>query len=107
MFRTTGQVLGVSLSGALTQAILSKELPRRITGEGSAEIISSIRKSSDLIRHLPPDLQLAATSSYQKGLQAVFYGAIVFATIGVISALGMREVNMSPQAKQPQEEEEA
>lgn len=38
LFRTTGQVLGVSLSGALTQAILSKELGERITGEGAEEV---------------------------------------------------------------------
>lgn len=38
LFRTTGQVLGVSLSGALTQAILAKELGERITGEGAEEV---------------------------------------------------------------------
>jgi hypothetical protein len=38
LFRTTGQVLGVSLSGALTQAILAKELGARITGEGAEEV---------------------------------------------------------------------
>jgi hypothetical protein len=98
MFRTTGQVLGVSLSGALTQAILQRELPKRITGPDAPELIAQIRKSSDLIRQLPPALQLAATQSYQKALQAVFICSIVFATIGLIAALGMREVDMSPAA---------
>lgn len=36
--RTIGQVLGVSLSGALTQAVLQKELTKRITGENAQEV---------------------------------------------------------------------
>jgi hypothetical protein len=38
MSRTIGQVLGVSLSGALTQAVLQKELTKRITGENAQEV---------------------------------------------------------------------
>ena len=34
----TGQVLGVSLSGAILQAVLMKKLPERIQGPGSAEV---------------------------------------------------------------------
>ncbi|KAG9126985.1 hypothetical protein FRC07_001149 [Ceratobasidium sp. 392] len=43
LFRTTGQVLGVSLSGALVQAILVSSLRKGITGPGSEEIIQRIR----------------------------------------------------------------
>ena len=38
LFRTTGQVLGVSLSGALLQAVLTKRLQERITGPGAFEV---------------------------------------------------------------------
>jgi len=38
LFRTTGQVLGVSLSGAILQAVLTKKLQERIRGPGSAEV---------------------------------------------------------------------
>lgn len=38
MFRTTGQVLGVSLSAALTQSLLTSKLQEKITGEGSEEV---------------------------------------------------------------------
>ena len=41
LFRTTGQVLGVSLSGALVQAILTKQLRKRITGPGAFEVWST------------------------------------------------------------------
>ena len=37
-FRTTGQVLGVSLSGALLQAILTKQLRKRIRGPEAFEV---------------------------------------------------------------------
>jgi hypothetical protein len=35
LFRTTGQVIGVSLSGALVQGVLLRELRQRITGPGA------------------------------------------------------------------------
>ena len=35
LFRTTGQVLGVSLSGAILQAVLLQKLRERIQGPGS------------------------------------------------------------------------
>ena len=38
LFRTTGQVLGVSLSGALLQAILTAKLRERITGPDAYEV---------------------------------------------------------------------
>ena len=38
LFRTTGQVVGVSLSAALLQAILAKQLRKRITGPGALEV---------------------------------------------------------------------
>jgi hypothetical protein len=38
LFRTAGQVFGVSLSGALHQAVLTKQLQKRITGDGAFEV---------------------------------------------------------------------
>lgn len=96
MFRTSGQVLGVALSGALTQAVLSRELRARITGPGADEIIMKIRRSSEEIRKLSPELQLVATTSYGKALHAVFVCAVVLAVVGVLSGMGMREVPMTP-----------
>ncbi|EGO01838.1 hypothetical protein SERLA73DRAFT_71001 [Serpula lacrymans var. lacrymans S7.3] len=43
LFRTTGQVLGVSLSGAILQEVLLRKLRERIRGPGSIEIIEQIR----------------------------------------------------------------
>ena len=55
LFRTSGQVLGVSLSGALLQAVLTNKLRERITGPGAIEVcisrlrIFSSRLNSDSI----------------------------------------------------------
>ena len=38
LFRTTGQVLGVSLSGALLQGVLLSKLKERITGPNASEV---------------------------------------------------------------------
>lgn len=43
LFRTTGQVLGVSLSGALIQAVLLRGLRANITGPDAEEIIQRVR----------------------------------------------------------------
>ncbi|KAF8631154.1 hypothetical protein AX15_002499 [Amanita polypyramis BW_CC] len=43
LFRTTGQVLGVSLGGAVLQAVLAKNLQQQITGPNAAENIYIIR----------------------------------------------------------------
>ncbi|EMD40562.1 hypothetical protein CERSUDRAFT_111161 [Gelatoporia subvermispora B] len=72
LFRTTGQVIGVSLSGALLQAILTRKLRERITGPGALEMIESIRHSTSIIPDLSPKLRDAAVSSYADALRVVF-----------------------------------
>ena len=42
LFRTTGQVLGVSLSGAILQAVLLQKLRQRIHGPDAAEVSDQI-----------------------------------------------------------------
>jgi hypothetical protein len=41
LYRYSGQVIGVALSSAFLQGILTAQLERRITGPGSAEVIGS------------------------------------------------------------------
>ena len=53
MFRTTGQVLGVSLSGAILQALLLKYLKESITIPGSEDVCRDfilLKKTEDLLR---------------------------------------------------------
>lgn len=44
LFRTTGQVLGVSLSGALLQAVLTSKLRERITGPDAYQVCVQVHE---------------------------------------------------------------
>ncbi|KAJ6477113.1 hypothetical protein C8R47DRAFT_1140742, partial [Mycena vitilis] len=70
--RMLGQVLGVSLSAAFTQALLGRSLRERITGPDAAEIIAKILASTEYIHTLPPHLQREAAASWMNALHAVF-----------------------------------
>ncbi|KAJ7234813.1 MFS general substrate transporter [Mycena rebaudengoi] len=72
LFRTTGEVLGVSLSAALTQALLARELRMRIVGDGADGIIVKILASAAYIHTLPTELQEKATASWMRAPHVVF-----------------------------------
>ncbi|KAJ7643072.1 MFS general substrate transporter [Mycena polygramma] len=89
--RVMGQVLGVSLSAALTQALLARSLRDRITGPGAAEIITKILASTEYIHTLPPHLQREAAASWMSALHMVFVGQIVLGMAVFLSALPIEE----------------
>ncbi|KAI9638085.1 putative multidrug resistance protein fnx1 [Dioszegia hungarica] len=91
LFRSTGQVLGVSLSSALIQSILTHDLPLHITGPASAEIIAKIRRDTESIRYLPPAEQGAARDVYAKALRWVFVVNVVLAAVGVLGLWAVKE----------------
>jgi hypothetical protein len=94
LFRSTGQVLGVSLSAALVQSTLTRDLPRRITGPGAEHAITIIRQSIDQIRHLAPVYRDAAVASYGIALQNVFYAnlAMSIVTFGLVMLIKEEEL---------------
>lgn len=102
LFRTTGQVLGVSLSGAVLQAVLLQKLRERIQGPGAAEIISSIRHSTDIIETLEPELKQAAISSYADALRVVFICQVACNVIAFLWCLPIQE-NPLPGTHEEQE----
>jgi len=93
LFRTTGQVLGVSLSAAVLQAVLFQKLRERIQGPNADEIISSIRHSTDVIPTLDPLYRQAAVDSYADALHVVF---ICQAAINVITFLCCLPIQENP-----------
>ncbi|KAJ7684305.1 MFS general substrate transporter [Mycena polygramma] len=94
LFRTMGQVLGVSLSAALTQSLLARNLRARITGDGADKIIAKILASTAYIHTLSPDLQAKASASWAAALRIVFYCQIVVATALFLSALPIEEYSL-------------
>ncbi|KAF7981627.1 hypothetical protein HWV62_32712 [Athelia sp. TMB] len=91
LFRTTGQVLGVSLSGTILQAVLQKKLQERITGAGAAEIIDMIRHSTEVVRTLEPHLKQAAVDSYADALRVVFICQTACNVLGFLASLPIQE----------------
>ncbi|KAK0498477.1 vacuolar amino acid permease [Armillaria luteobubalina] len=104
LFRTTGQVLGVSLSGAILQAILLHQLRVRIQGPGSAEIIQSgSSHSTAVIPTLEPRLFEAAVHSYADALRVVFICQAAWNFMAFLACLPIQE-NHLPGTAEEQEQ---
>lgn len=91
LFRTTGQVLGVSLSGTLFQAILMKQLRERMPGPDASNVIELIRRNAGLVRSLKASQRQAAVDSFAIALRTVFICQAALAFIGMICALPIEE----------------
>ncbi|KAH9007070.1 vacuolar amino acid permease [Lactarius hatsudake] len=91
LFRTTGQVLGVSLSGTLLQSILLSKLRQRIHGPNAEEFISRIRHSTDEVKSLDPVLRKLAIESYADALRVVFICQLVLNVLALLSCTAIQE----------------
>ncbi|TFK99106.1 vacuolar amino acid permease [Pterulicium gracile] len=98
LFRTTGQVLGVSLGGAVLQSVLLQNLRARITGPGAAEVRRSWlfcesldEHSTSIIPDLEPALGGAAVDSYAGALRVVFICQAACAMLGFMFVIPIRE----------------
>jgi len=101
LFRTTGQVLGVSLSGAVLQAVLLQKLRERIQGPGATEIIYTIRHSAQIIPTLEPHLRRAAVDSYADALRVVFICQTAINFLGFLACIPIQE-NPLPATREEQ-----
>ncbi|KAJ3841024.1 major facilitator superfamily domain-containing protein [Lentinula raphanica] len=91
LFRTTGQVLGVSISGAIFQAVLLQKLRMRIQGPGSMELIHGIQHSTNIISTLDPFHRAAAIESYADALQIVFICQAVWNFLAFLWCIPIQE----------------
>jgi len=103
LFRTSGQVLGVSLSGAVLQAVLLDKLRERIHGPNATEIIESIRRTTEVIPHLDPVLQKAAVDSYADAIRVVF---ICHVGINILCFLACLPIQENPLTATREEQQE-
>ncbi|KAH9077429.1 MFS general substrate transporter [Lactarius deliciosus] len=95
LFRTTGQVLGVSLSGTLLQSILLSKLRQRIHGPNAEEVISFPSRvcwhSTDVVKSLDPVLRKLAIESYADALRVVFICQLVLNVLALLSCTAIQE----------------
>ncbi|KAF9452050.1 vacuolar amino acid permease [Macrolepiota fuliginosa MF-IS2] len=94
LFRTTGQVLGVSLSGAILQGVLLQRLRLRISGPDAdkAELSSRCcRHTTEIIPTLDPLTRQAAVDSYADALRVVFICQVAINVCGFLACLPIQE----------------
>ncbi|CAA7259524.1 unnamed protein product [Cyclocybe aegerita] len=103
LFRTTGQVLGVSLGGTILQAVLLRKLRSRIQGEGSTDLIYRIQHSTQIIPTLEPHLRKAAVDSYADALRVVFIFQAALGFLGFLACLPIQESAL-PGSREEQEQ---
>ncbi|KAJ2916490.1 hypothetical protein MD484_g3925, partial [Candolleomyces efflorescens] len=96
LFRTTGQVLGVSLSGAVLQAVLLARLRGRIQGPDAEQLIHSIRHTTLIIPSLEPPIREAAIASYGDALRVVFLCQTLISILAFITCIPIQESTMPP-----------
>ncbi|KAH8677168.1 major facilitator superfamily-domain-containing protein [Ilyonectria robusta] len=88
LIRSLGTVWGVSVTSAIVQTTLSVRLPDALSEVPDKwRIIDEIRHSVDVIRHLPPNVQLKARLVYYDGLRYAFGASTAVACLGICAAL--------------------
>lgn len=92
MFRTIGQVLGVSFSSALLQSSLDSYLAGTSL---PADTVELIRKNTNAISHLPKHTRDIAVDAYSSSLHKVFVMNFVLSALTVVMLASMDNVDMS------------
>ncbi|CAO1620432.1 unnamed protein product [Parajaminaea phylloscopi] len=103
LFRTSGQVLGVGLSGTILQFSLRSELRKRIPDD--PDLVTRIRHSSELISHLPTDLQRKASEAYFVSSRNVWLFLVFVAAATVVGAIAIEDREL-PQFKHKDSDDE-
>ncbi|WFD36004.1 hypothetical protein MCUN1_002875 [Malassezia cuniculi] len=95
LFRTTGQVLGVSLTGEIMQFTLSNALKKRVTGPDAQQIIDAVRHKSTIVHTLPEPLRTLVVESYAIALHYVFLIVILSYFFSFAAATLIRDVPLA------------
>lgn len=97
LFRTSGQVLGVAISAAIVQSIITRDLTAALRGPDAAELIASIRHSTSIIPTLAPTVRDAAVKAYEHALRVVFGVNLGLSIVGVAALACIKEEEMPKQ----------
>ncbi|ORX55598.1 MFS general substrate transporter [Hesseltinella vesiculosa] len=93
LFRTTGGVIGVSLSQAIFQGVVKDLLVQQLAGvPDAAEIIEIARKSMMDVRTLvPADYLETVLASYDVAIHYAFLFSVALAALSLVSTLFIRQ----------------
>lgn len=91
-FRFMGSALGVSLSSAIFQNVLSSELWHRFKGRPDDKaIIDAVRSKMENIHNLPEKWISDALDSYMSATSGVWAGVVVISVVALATCMFMRE----------------
>ncbi|EJU01149.1 MFS general substrate transporter [Dacryopinax primogenitus] len=90
--QSLGNLIGMAISSAVQQSVLSSELLQRISSLppsnslSPAEIISEVRRNATAILDLSPELRQASIGAYTASLRAVFLlnGALAIGAVALV-----------------------
>ncbi|CAO3622055.1 unnamed protein product [Cunninghamella blakesleeana] len=95
LYRSTGAVIGISLSQAIFQGVVKSELIKKIRGPDAEHIIEIARKSMMEIRDLlPPEVLEPVLETYQHAIQYAFVFCLGIAILNVISTLFIKQYSL-------------
>ncbi|ORX55062.1 MFS general substrate transporter [Hesseltinella vesiculosa] len=86
LFRSTGGVIGISITSAIFQGLIKAMLLERITGPDAAQYIEIARKSMNDIRELlPKDVLEIVLETYQVALRYAFLCCVLASLLSLLS----------------------
>lgn len=92
--RSTGWVYGSTITAAILQLCLKKNLNKTIKGPEAAELIRFVRTSITKIRMLAPDIQVVVIVSLEKAIRSAFAYGVICAVLCFITALYLRDCQL-------------
>lgn len=91
-FRSTGTVIGITISSTAFQNVLQASLWHRFGSEpDAAKRIEDVRQNLDAIKDLPNHWRQGVEDSYMDGLRAVFHLTLGISLLSMLSSLLMKE----------------
>lgn len=91
-FRSTGSTIGISISSAVFQNLLNRELWKQLGHhKGAGEWIEAVRDDLDVLKRLPQEWQDEAIRASMDALHSVWWTILALLTVAAIVSLGMRE----------------
>ncbi|KAL0090948.1 major facilitator superfamily domain-containing protein [Phycomyces blakesleeanus] len=94
--RSTGWLTGSTVTAAILQANLKKNLTASIKGPDAPKIIEFVRTSITKIRTLPPDIQIVVLAALEKSIHVTFWYAIVCSSLCfLVTSLFMKDCHLS------------
>ena len=95
VFRSTGSVVGLSITSAIYQNVLDKVLRIRLEGfEDAKDIIYAVTHDMDAIGTLPFDTRTTVQGCFFVALRASFFGAAMASVLAFLSGVFIRETRL-------------